>query len=180
LFADKYVLLNRHGTKAALAAGYSKATAGIQAAQLMANKDVKEYINKQLSAIYKRNHATIDETLSILSDIGRVTKKDLLDEHGDFIPIHLLPDRVAHAIEEVEYTTVYVWDPMLETKVPKQVIKKIKLGGKQAALDKVLKVIGGYKLDNEQKKPDPIMLTINPLSGNQPPTIDIEHEDLSM
>ena len=165
LFADHYCNNNRHGTKAALAAGYAPATAGIRAAQLLAIQEVKDYIEKKLAARYERNRIKIDEAISILTDIGRVTQKDLLDEDGEFIPIHLLPDHVAHAIEEVEYTTAYEWDELTEQRVPIQVIKKIKLGGKRSAIDMALKHLGGYKIDNEQKRIAPIQLTLNPLSG---------------
>lgn len=169
-FCDEYITNGRDAEKAALAAGYSPKTAYKQGKNLICIPELKDKIAAELSEVYRRNHLDIDEAISILTDIGRVTKKDLLDKNGNFIPIHELPDRVAHAIEEVEYSTVYVWDDLTEQRIPKQVVKKIKLGGKQAALDKALKHLGGYKIDNEQKNVAPIQLTLNPLSDD---TIDL-------
>ena len=165
LFADNYIKMNRNPQKAAISAGYSAHTAAVQASQMLKDQEIRDYIDKEAEKIYKRNHIKIDEAISILTDIGRVTKKDLVDANGDFIPIHQLPDYVAHAIEEVEYQTVYVWDELTEQRIPTQAIKRIKISGKQSALDKALKHLGGYKIDNEQKKPEPIMLTINPLNA---------------
>jgi phage terminase small subunit len=179
LFADSYIRLDRNGTRAALDAGYSPATARSQACHLLALPEVSKYVERELNKVYKRNHLNIDEAISILVDIGRTTKQDLLDEEGNFIPIHLLPKSVAHAIEEVEYSTVHIWDEMMEQRVPRQVIKKIKLAGKQAALDKALKHLGGYSVDNLQKRPDPIILNINPLAM-QNTTLDVQQQPIQL
>lgn len=172
LFADQYIALDRRKRDAAIAAGYSPHTAHVRASQMLKMDSVNKYIQNELSKIYKRNHASIDEALSILIDIGRTKASDLYHEDGTPKRLDEIPRHAQHAIEEIDTHIVYEWDDMLEVRVPRTRIKKFKASGAKGALVEVLKVMGGYKLDNDQKKPDPIMLSINPLSAVQVNVVD--------
>lgn len=163
-FAIEYIKNGRNGTRAAIAAGYSERTAYSQASQILRRDDVAAYIKEESRKIYERNKMEIDEAISILTDIGRTTIRDFYNEDGTLKSFDDMPPAALNAIEEVEYTTAYVWDEITETRTPVQVPHKIKISGKQAAIDKALRHLGGYKVDNEQKRPEPIVLNINPLS----------------
>lgn len=172
MFADEWIANKRNAKQAALFAGYSPHTATVQASRLLNTPEIKEYIQDQLLAIYEPNRGTIEECISLLMDIGRTDISDIYNDDGTIKAIKDMPRHAKQAITEVEQGIEYVWDDMLEVRVPRPYIKKIKLEGKKGALVEVLKVMGGYKLDNDQKKPDPIMLTINPLSAVQVNVVD--------
>lgn len=69
-FADEY-LIDCNGTKAAIRAGYSPRTANEQAAKLMANKKIKDYISEKLEEISSERLAEAQEVLEYLTAVMR-------------------------------------------------------------------------------------------------------------
>jgi len=183
IFVDEWIANKRNATQAAIAAGYSPKTARVQASRMLNTDEIKEYAQERLVELYAPNRGTIDECISLLMDIARTDVSDIYNEDGSIKAIKDMPRHAKQAITEVEQGVEYEWDELLERRVPRHYIKKIKLEGKKGALVEVLKIMGGYKLDNEQKAVAPIQLTINPLSAGPPldNTIDITPvDDLSI
>lgn len=100
LFAEHYIKLN-DATKAAIAAGYSKRTAGSQGHRLLKNADVSAYIRERTEAVLRRVKMEADEVLERLAehargDIGvfiRVSEESgepIIDMRGRGKPIHLI------------------------------------------------------------------------------------------
>lgn len=100
LFAEHYIKLN-DATKAAIAAGYSKKTAGSQGHRLLKNADVSAYIRERTEAVLRRVKMEADEVLERLAehargDIGvfiRVneeTGEPIIDMRGRGKPVHLI------------------------------------------------------------------------------------------
>lgn len=69
LFCIEY-LVDCNGTRAAMRAGYSKATARTQAAQLLAILDVQDVVAGLVAGHEKRARLTFDERLAILAEIA--------------------------------------------------------------------------------------------------------------
>ncbi len=183
-FAQEY-LKHFNAKEAAIAVGYSKKTAAVKGFQMLQREDVRKIVSKRAIAHFKRNEATIEELISILSDVSRADISDTMDMDGGMLMPHEMPERVRHAISDVEYQTVWVtrtitkYDEVLECDVteiikePKQIIKKIKLGGKKQAIDMLMKYFGAYQKDNEQKNLDPIVLPMNNLEV-EATTLEVE------
>ncbi len=74
-FVDEY-LIDFNGTRAAIAAGYSKETAESQASRLLRNDKVKEAVAKGREAKSIRNRITADE---VMQEIARIAFADLRD-----------------------------------------------------------------------------------------------------
>jgi len=161
-FAQEYTV-DRNGSAAAIRAGYAPNNAKEQAYSLLRHSEVKARIDELFSEIYERNKMGIDEAISILTDIARTEPADIFHEDGTMKDIHDIPKFARQAIEGVEFKTKYVWDELLEEHVAVSFPDKLKMTGKQAAIDKMLKHLGGYKVDNEQKKAEVTVLNINPL-----------------
>lgn len=162
-FANYYIE-SRRIRESAIKAGYSPHTAHVQGSRLLKDPEIKEYVETTLLGIYEANIMGISEAVSILTDIARTSPEDIYHKDGTLKPMHEIPKFAQHAIEGIEHETHSVWDEMLEKFVTVTIPKKVKLTGKQAAIDKILKYAGGYKMDNEQKRPDPIVLNLNPLN----------------
>lgn len=65
-FCEEYIK-DYHGTNAAIRAGYSQKTAGVKAAQLMREPDVKAYISELTGSIKSERIATATEIQEILT-----------------------------------------------------------------------------------------------------------------
>lgn len=100
LFAEHYITLN-NATKAAIAAGYSKKTAGAQGHRMLKNAEIAAYIRERTEAVLRRVQMGSDEVLERLAehargDIGvfiRVnedTGEPIIDMRGRGKPVHLI------------------------------------------------------------------------------------------
>lgn len=69
-FCDEY-LIDLNATQAAIRAGYSKKTASEQSSRLLANVNVKEYLQKRMAEKESDLIATQDEVLRYLTSVMR-------------------------------------------------------------------------------------------------------------
>lgn len=191
-FCQEYVK-DPHATRAAITAGYSEKNARFIAYDLKQKPAIQKRLRELQNKAYKRNAMAIDEAVSILADIARTNVTDLLDDEGNPRPLHEVPQHARHAIEEVEFTTVWVVETYEETdeisgekiqrhvKRPVQVPKKYKTTGKQTAIDKIIRYLGEYRKDNEQSAANVQVLAINPLGTpaiEEGETIEVEGETI--
>jgi len=146
LFADQYLILN-HGTKAAIAAGYSEKSARSQASQLLVIEEIEDYIEqrrKQASAISLVDIAWVQERFKFISDAC------------------------------VQAVPVMVFDPIEKKLVHKgkedgEPMYEFDASGANTATTQLGKIIGAYGIDNQQKAPkneiDPSKLSDEVIKG---------------
>ena len=147
-FCEEY-LIDLNATQAAIRSGYSKKTAKEQGCQNLTKLNIQEYVQELQKGISERNKITIDECVSILANIARTDFATFYDENDNLKSIHDIPKESREAIEELS-----VFEEFQGTGKERELIgftKKIKSSGKQAAIDKLLKHLGGYEKDNGQK-----------------------------
>jgi phage terminase small subunit len=146
LFVAEY-LIDGNGTRAAIAAGYSKNGARVRAVKMLARPDVSAMLSKarekQLDWLAKIREETHRELYHAL------TRKasDFVDETGELRSIPNMPEQVQGLIDGIEQETrVNLETGERTTKT------KIKISPKAPAVDMALKVMGSYapqKIDME-------------------------------
>lgn len=93
-FCEEY-LIDCNATQAAIRAGYSEKTANEQASRLLANVNIKTYIEEQLKKLQSEKIATAEEILEYLTAVKRgETKSAVLarNEIGAEVVIMKTPD----------------------------------------------------------------------------------------
>ena len=80
LFCTEYIKLDLNGTKAAIAAGYSKRTASATASRLLTKDKVKEKISKLIA---KRSKATQIDAEFVLRRLKEIDDLDVIDIIND-------------------------------------------------------------------------------------------------
>lgn len=99
-----------------------------------------------------RNKITIDELVQTLAGMVRFDIAELYNEKGALKPIHEMSPEARRMISELDtYEEFYGFGE------DKQLIgytKKVKTIRKLDAIEKLMKHLGGYSKDNEQKKPE--------------------------
>lgn len=149
-FVDEY-LIDLNGTQAATRAGYSPKTANEQAARLLAKVSVAQAISDAQAKLRTRTGITQERVIQELAKIGFADIRKAVrwgaapDSIESPYPLELVPsaqidDDTAGAITEVSLTRDGV---------------KIKLADKRAALETLLKHLGGLPGDDAQS------LTVN-------------------
>ena len=118
-----------------------------KAVEVAQNGNVTARIKQLQQDAIDRNKATLDEVLIVLADIIRFDPADMYDEEGNLLPIHRMPKKVRMCIQSFEVQEV----PSFTDDVPDTLTKKVKYYDKLSSVEKLMKHLGGYELDNKQK-----------------------------
>lgn len=103
IFAREYSI-DLNGTRAAIAAGYSPATAGVKAAQLLAKVSVKQLVAKLAQQRCERLDITAEKVLAEIAKLGFSNMLDYMrvDDDGEaHLDLSLLTREQAAAIQEI-------------------------------------------------------------------------------
>lgn len=128
----------------------SDETIHVKANELSNNGKVRVRIEELQKDIAERNKIDIDELVQTLANIVRFDIAELYDKNDKLKSIHDIPKEQREAIEEL--TVLEEYQGYGKERELIGFTKKIKASGKQAAIDKLLKHLGGYEKDNRQKK----------------------------
>lgn len=151
-FCEEY-MIDLNATQAAIRAGYSENTAKEIGSENLTKPNIAEYIQELQKQVRDRNKITVDECVQILSNIARTDIANFYDEeNGKLKDIHSIPREDREAIEELSVFEEFDFDYEEKEKKLVGYTKKIKASGKQSAVDKLLKVLGGYSKHNEQQQ----------------------------
>lgn len=138
------------------------ATVNRKAAELMSDGKITARIEELQKAAQKRTEITIDRVLKEIAAIAFVDAYEIWDDEGNMKPISQIPESARRAIVGLEKKVV-VGQSVEET-------LKAKLADKNAALEKLMKHLGGYERDNKQKQSEIIVVGV-------PQEFDGEHSD---
>lgn len=108
---------------------------------------VRARIQQLQKEAVERNKATLDEVLIVLADIIRFDPADMYDNEGALLPVHKMPKKVRVCIQSFEVVEI----PGFNDDTPDTITKKVKHYDKLSSVDKLMKHLGGYELDNKQK-----------------------------
>lgn len=162
-FCEEYVK-DLNATQSAIRAGYSPRRAKQEGSELLAETELQDYIKQLQSEIAERNKISVDECVQILANIARADIAKFYDDKGSLKSIHDIEKADRDAIEEL--TVMEEFEGYGKERKSIGYSKKIKTSGKQAAIDKLLKHLGGYKEDNNQRQPVVNIMNVNPLSDD--------------
>lgn len=89
-FVDEY-LFDLNKTRAAIRSGYAKNNASSVGARLYNDRRIRTLIDDKIRERSKRTDIDSDYVLQRLGDIDQLDIIDILDEHGNFLPLRSWP-----------------------------------------------------------------------------------------
>lgn len=143
-FCQEY-MRDLNATQAAKRAGYSDNTANEQGSQNLAKLNIQERISELKEEIAERNRISVDELVSTLAGMVRFDIAELYNEDGDLKLIHQIDKEQRAAISSLETDETMVDERMTVA------TRKVRTYSKLDAIEKLMKHLGGYEKDNEQK-----------------------------
>jgi phage terminase small subunit len=161
-FCQAYVI-DYNATKAAEAAGYSKNSCRQIGSENLSKPYIRKRIDEIRSEIYKRNQISIDEVIAGLAAMFRIDISEIIDEKGEVKPFEQMRPEARACIKAIQ-TQTYTYDDGSES--TKQ---KIEIFDKLGAAEKVMKHLGGYDKDNQQKNQNNITIFQLPDNGRTTP-----------
>jgi phage terminase small subunit len=141
LFCEKYIELGFNGTKAAIAAGYSKNGAGQTAHYLLNNPQINKYIESAKEDLGVRLGITRERIAQELAKTAFFDPRKLYDEDGNVVDFSKIDDDTAGAINNVE---------IIEDRLGQTTTKKIRVNDKVRAAELLTEMLG-YKAPVRQE-----------------------------
>jgi len=138
----------------------------VEACKLHGNPKITQRIKELQAEAYERNKITIDEIVQTLAGMIRFDIADLYDDNGALRPLKQIPLAARQMISHLDVDELF--DYFDGDKIFKGYSKKIRTIDKLAAVEKLMKHLGGYEKDNKQKPSAIVMLNL----GDGNPEID--------
>ncbi len=135
------------------------ATVNNKAYALFKKGEIRARIEELQNEAAERNKISIDECVSLLTSMARFDIADCYGENGELLAIHEIPKETRLAIEALDSDEMFM-DGMVVGRT-----KKLKTSNRRANVVELLKVLGGYEKDNNQKKQDNIVVFRIPDNG---------------
>lgn len=145
-FVDEY-LIDLNGKQAAIRAGYSAATAEVQASRLLSNAKVAEAVSARQTVIADKLEITQERIAAELAKIGFADIRTLFDDGGRLHHITMIPDAVAAAVQSIEVDTKRTRKAKGDeetSELEAEATLKIKMWDKRAALVDLGKHLGMF------------------------------------
>ncbi|OOY20873.1 hypothetical protein BMI86_10225 [Thioclava sp. DLFJ5-1] len=152
-FCAEYII-DLDATKAAIRAGYSERTAGQQGYNLLQREDVKADVQRLMTERAERTKVTADEVINELAAIMRAKVSDTLSwgTRPVTLKVGIAPIDLPYvdAIDSADLSPETL-AAVSEVSLSDKGAFKIKMHDKVAAIDKLMRHLGLYERDNEQK-----------------------------
>lgn len=134
----------------------------VAAQEVFRNPNVSLRIEELKEEIRERNKIKIDDVLEVLSDMIKFDISELYDENDRLKSIHDIPKAHRQMISSLKIEELY------NDNFPIGQVKEVKTLNKLDVIEKLMKHLGGYEKDNQQRKTEiktPIFGD-NPLDNN--------------
>lgn len=162
-FATEF-LKDQNATQAAIRAGFSPASARQQASRMLQDPRVKAAIHdveaRIVDKVVTERAATLDRTIREIARIAFFDPRRLFTEDGRPLAVTELDDDTAAVVAGLDVAEE--WAGSGDERQLAATIRKWKLSDKKGALDMLMKHLGGYAVDNEQKQSAP-SADVNPV-----------------
>lgn len=149
LFVEAYITNGGNATEAAIAAGFTKRSAGSRGHELVKDREISAAISQRkaeaLESAKEITGLSIERTLREVARVAYFDVRKLYDEDGRLRKVHELDDDTAAGLASVEIDEIGIEGVVIGH------TKKVKVWDKNAALEKAMKHLGQYELDNAQK-----------------------------
>ena len=173
LFVEAYVANGGNASKAALTAGFPNRSAGQRGHEMVKDSEVLAEIDRRkkeaLESAMKITGLSITRTLQEVARLAYFDVRKLFNDDGNLKKVHELDDDTAAGLASVEIDVIGVEGAVIGH------TKKVKVWDKNAALEKAMKHLGQYEMDNSQKPAPAIHLAgvksvkFEPLKGRGKP-----------
>ncbi|WP_431129727.1 terminase small subunit [Flagellimonas flava] len=147
-FCEEY-MVDLNATQAAIRAGYSEKTAREQASQNLSKLNIQNYIHELQKDIRERNKITVDGVVKSIADIATFDIAQCYNEDGSLKPIHDIPIEIRTSISGIKTYEEFIGKGKERERIGD--IKELKIINKLDALEKLMRHLGGYEKDNNQR-----------------------------
>ena len=144
-FVDEY-LIDLNATQAAIRAGYSKKTAQEQSARLLSKVIVSEAVAKKRKQLEQETGITRERIVREMARLAFFNVKNMFDDCGNPLPVSMLNDDVAAAINGIDVAAIGNNDVGIGQ------VMKYKIPDKNKSLENLAKMLGYMDRDRTREQ----------------------------
>lgn len=145
-----------------------------RASELLDNGDITVRLEELKKPVIEKTQLTLERVILENMNVAFFDIRTILDNDGAVKPVNEWPPEAGAAISSIEVLEQY--EGSGKDRVFVGYLKKVKLVEKGAALDRLMKHLGGYEQDNKQKG-NALQDFYNKISGGSLPIVhDVEGE----
>ena len=144
IFCEEYVN-DYNGARSAKAAGWAEIGAHREASRQLKKQEVKDYIAELQKAIRDRLFISADRVISEVASVAFANIKDFVNGENRVLELKHLPRHITAAVKSIK-TRVTIDANGIET-----IHTELSLHDKPDQIDKLMKHLGMFEKDNEQK-----------------------------
>lgn len=145
-FAEAFIANGHNATQAAIAAGYAENSAGVTGARMLKDAKVAAILAEHARKLADRFNVTTENVLREAARIAYFDVGQCFDENGALLAPKDIPEDARRALSGLETVESKDADGNVY-----EYTKKVKAWDKRAALEMLMKHLGLFKADNEQK-----------------------------
>lgn len=138
---------------AAARAGYAQMSASAMAHVLMKRYDIVEAIDAGRAIVQariaERTGMRLADVVALIAQLATYDMADLYDDNGNLKPLSEIPAHARLAIESIDSEEVFEGRGHDRQQVA--TVKKVRMAKRGESLDKLMRHLGGYELDNKQQ-----------------------------
>lgn len=149
LFIEAYIANGGDGAKAARSAGYAASGAGRRAVDLLRRPNVVKALAARREKLARKYELTSESVIAELARIVHADPRRLFGADGKLLPMQDWPDDMAAVVASVE--TDELFDGQGAGRKFIGYTKKVRFWDKNSAIEKAMKHLGLYEVDNRQK-----------------------------
>lgn len=159
------------------AKGMKYGTIWVKASELLANGKIKVRLNELRKPVIEKAQLTLEKVINENAKIAFFDIRTLFDSNGNIKPVNDWDDNIGAAVSSIEVEELYVGSGKDRINIGQT--KKIKFWDKSAALDKLMKHLGGYEEYNKQQAISPILELVQAIMGTSLPVVkDVTKADI--
>jgi phage terminase small subunit len=158
-FVDEY-MIDLNATQAAIRAGYSERTAGAIGYENLTKPEIQSAITAARAAQQQRTQITADRVLQEVARLALYDPRKFFDADGRPKQIQDLDDDTAAVLAGLDVSEI-----ASDRDSPLITVKKYKLPDKGANLERLMKHLGLFGVDNSQKV-DPLASLLHAIASN--------------
>ena len=145
------------------ASGMKDETVWVKASELLTNGKIKVRLNELRKPVIEKAQLTIEQVINENVKIAFFDIRTMFDTNGNVKPVSDWDDNIGAAISSIEVEALYVGSGKDRVNIGET--KKIKFWDKSAALDKLMKHLGGYEEYNKQQAISPMLELVQAIMG---------------
>lgn len=149
LFIEAYIANGGDGAKAARAAGYADSGAGRRAVDLLRRPNVVKALAARREKLARKYELTSESVIAELARIVHADPRRLFGTDGTLLPMQDWPDDMAAVVASVETDELFEGQGNARKFIG--YTKKVRFWDKNSAIEKAMKHLGLYEVDNRQK-----------------------------